>query len=75
MKSFKEFLSEIKEKVNTPGLSEDGAIAGCGVGSQGEPGVSPKYQPLLKSNKKVKPDFPKNPIIQPLVTRKGPNNG
>lgn len=47
-----------------------GAIAGVGIGPQGEPGVHPKDQP---SNKKRKSDFPKSPVLPQLFKRRNPN--
>jgi hypothetical protein len=49
MKSFKEFINE-DAPVNAAG---GGAIAGIGVGPDGEPGVSPKaHKKHKKKNKK-----------------------
>ncbi len=45
MKTFKEFISE--EGIGAPANSAGGgAIAGLGIGSQGEPGVSKKRKSI-----------------------------
>jgi hypothetical protein len=50
MKTFKEFIKE-DAPVNSAG---GGAIAGIGVGPNGEPGISPKQHKKYKNKNKKK---------------------
>jgi hypothetical protein len=57
MKTFKQFLEEDGEGATAPANNVGGgAIAGVGIGPQGEPGVNMKKK--------------KTPIITPTLTRK-----
>lgn len=69
MNTLKKIKKLIKEKrINEEGVANavgGGAIAGAGIGPQGEPGVHPSNQPGFK---KRKSDFPKpkSPVMSGL---------
>ena len=70
-------LKKIKKLIKEKKLNEEGsvvgggAIAGAGIGPQGEPGVHPSNQPGYK---KRKSDFPKpkSPVMTGIYKRKSP---
>ena len=75
MKKIKKLIKELKiiDEDGVVNVVGGGAIAGVGVGPQGEPGVHPEDQP---ANAKIKSDFPKSkpPVMSGLFKRKPPKN-
>lgn len=68
LKKLKKLIKEfrVEEEFGGSGVGS-GAIAGAGIGLQGEPGVRPEDQP---GNKKRKKDFPKSPVLTGIFKRK-----